>query len=161
MREKIDSLLERILIGLFAIMLLSVIWQVFSRFILGSPSTVTDELSSFGLIWVGLLGAAYATGKKLHLAIDLLPAKRVERNRLFFDGFVHLSIALFSLAVLVVGGGRLSWITFVLEQKSAAMQIPLGIIYLILPVSGLLIIYYCTDQFLALYKKQKDRHGKR
>ena len=160
MREKIDRLLERILIGLFTVMLISVIWQVFSRFILGSPSTVTDELSSFGLIWVGLLGAAYATGKKLHLAIDLLPAKMVDRNRLLFDGFVHLSIALFSLTVLVVGGGRLSWITFVLEQKSAAMQVPLGFIYLILPVSGLLIIYYCTDQFLALYKKHKHRHGK-
>lgn len=160
MRDKIDRVLERVLIGLFAIMLLSVLWQVFSRFILGSPSTVTDELSSFGLIWVGLLGAAYATGKKLHLAIDLLPSKLVDRNRLFFDGFVHLSIALFSLAVLVIGGGRLSWITFVLKQKSAAMQIPLGIIYLILPLSGLLIIYYCTDQFITLYKNQSDGHGK-
>lgn len=155
MREKIDRGLEMVLLGLFSIMLISVIWQVFSRFILGSPSTVTDELSSFGLIWVGLLGAAYATGKNLHLAIDLLPSKLVERKRIFFDGFVLFSITIFSLAVLVIGGGRLSWITFVLEQKSAAMQIPLGFIYLILPVSGLLIIYYCADNFRLGIKNRK------
>ena len=155
MREKIDRILEIVLLGLFGIMLISVIWQVFSRFILGSPSTVTDELSSFGLIWVGLLGATYATGKNLHLAIDLLPSGLVKRNRIFFDGFVLVSISIFSLAVLVVGGGRLSWITFILEQRSAAMQIPLGIIYLILPISGLLIIYYCTDQLTSIIKSGK------
>ncbi len=155
MREKIDRGLEMVLLGLFSIMLISVIWQVFSRFILGSPSTITDELSSFGLIWVGLLGAAYATGKNLHLAIDLLPTELVQKNRVFFDGFVLLSISVFSLAVLVIGGGRLSWITFVLEQRSAAMQLPLGIIYLILPVSGLLIIYYCADNFRSRIKNGK------
>ena len=154
MREKIDRILELVLLGLFSMMLISVIWQVFSRFILGSPSTVTDELSSFGLIWVGLLGAAYATGKNLHLAIDLWPSRLVRKNRVFFDGFVLVSIAIFSLAVLVIGGGRLSWITFYLEQRSAAMQIPLGFIYLILPVSGLLIIYYCTDHFISLIKSE-------
>lgn len=156
MREKIDRLLEIVLLGLFSVMLLSVIWQVFSRFILGSPSTVTDELSSFGLIWVGLLGAAYATGKKLHLAIDLIPVRVVDKNRKLFDGFVYFSIAFFSLIVLVIGGGRLSWITFILEQRSAALEIPLGLIYLILPVSGLLIIYYCVVHYLNI-PRRSDR----
>ena len=150
MRDKIDRVLELILVGLFSIMLLSVIWQVFSRFILEAPSTITDELSSFGLIWVGLLGAAYATGKNLHLAIDLLPQGLVTRKRKLLDGFVFFSIAIFSIAVLVIGGGRLSWITFVLGQKSAALEIPLGFIYLILPLSGLLIVYYCIDQYRSL-----------
>ena len=155
MRQKIDHFLEIILVALFSIMLLSVIWQVFSRFVLGSPSTITDEISSFGLIWVGLLGAAYATGQKLHLAIDLLPQKWVSRKKLWFDGFVFISIALFSLAVLIIGGGRLSWITFVLGQKSAALEIPLGIIYLVLPISGLLILYYSMDHCSDLINKSK------
>ena len=156
MRHKIDHALEILLVGLFSIMLISVIWQVFSRFILGSPSTITDEISSFGLIWVGLLGAAYATGQKLHLAIDLLPTKLVRKHRNWFDGFVFISIALFSLSVLIIGGGRLSWITFVLGQKSAALEIPLGIIYLVLPISGLLILYYSMDHWVELIKKAKE-----
>lgn len=152
MRNKIDRVLEHLLIGLFSIMLISVIWQVFSRFLLGSPSTVTDELSSFGLIWVGLLGAAYATGKNLHLAIDILPSKLVKQNSIWFDGFVYAMVAIFSLMVLVIGGGRLCWITFVLQQKSAALELPLGAIYLVLPISGLLILYYCWDHYLQTRK---------
>lgn len=148
MRKKIDQTLEYLLVGLFSIMLFSVIWQVFSRFILGAPSTLTDEISSFGLIWIGLLGAAYATGKKLHLAIDLLPGKLVENNQLWYNGFVYLAIALFSFVVLVIGGGRLCWITFTLQQKSAALEIPLGFIYFVLPLGGLLILYYCIDHFI-------------
>ena len=155
MRNKIDRILEVVLIALFSVMLLSVIWQVFSRFILRSPSTITDEVASFGLIWVGLLGAAYATGKNLHLAIDLLPQRLLDKNRLWFDGFVHLVIAIFSIAVLVIGGGRLCWVTFVLEQRSAALEVPLGIVYLVLPISGLLILLYCFDHFRLLLKKQE------
>lgn len=152
MRKRVDKVLETMLLALMAIMLLSVLWQVFTRFVLGSPSTITDELSSFGLIWVGLLGAAYATGHKLHLAIDVLPAKWTTKYPIFFDGIVFLSIILFSLLVLVVGGSRLAWITFTLQQRSAALEIPLGIIYLVLPLSGLLIIYYCVDHMKSLYK---------
>ena len=155
MKQKINHLLEIVLVVLFSIMLISVIWQVFSRFILGSPSTITDEISSFGLIWVGLLGAAYATGQKLHLAIDLLPSKLVSRHRIWFDGFVFVCIGLFSLSVLIIGGGRLSWITFVLGQRSAALEIPLGIIYLVLPISGFLILYYSIDHCQQLIKKPK------
>lgn len=152
MKEKINTVVEFILVGLFSIMLISVIWQVFSRFVLGSPSTVTDEVSSYGLIWVGLLGAAYATGQKLHLAIDLFPANWVVKNRKWLDGFVYLSIAIFSMAVLVLGGLRLCWITFNLGQRSAALEIPLGVVYMILPISGILILYYCGEMLATLIK---------
>lgn len=150
MKEKINRAVEFTLVGLFSIMLISVIWQVFSRFVMGSPSTVTDEISSYGLIWVGLLGAAYATGQKLHLAIDLFPAIWVDKNRKWLDGFVYISIAIFSMAVLVLGGLRLCWITFSLGQRSAALEIPLGAVYMILPISGILILYYCWDLLAAL-----------
>ncbi len=142
MKNKVDRILEYLLVVLFMIMLLSVLWQVFSRFLLKAPSTITDEISSYGLIWVGLFGAAYATGKNLHLAIDLLPDKLVSSRKILFDGFVYLAVALFSLMVMVIGGIRLCWITFTLGQKSAALEIPLGFVYLALPLSGLLILYY-------------------
>ncbi|MGB5237791.1 MAG: TRAP transporter small permease [Flavobacteriaceae bacterium] len=156
MKNKVDRILEYLLVALFSIMLFSVLWQVFSRFFLKSPSTLTDEISSYGLIWVGLLGAAYATGKKLHLAIDLFPKKLVARRAVFLDGFVYVAVAFFSIMVMVIGGGRLCWITFALGQKSAALEIPLGFVYLVVPLSGLLILYYCILHFELLRKQKKD-----
>ena len=70
MRKIIDKGLELSLIFLMAFLVVDVLWQVLSRYILVSPSSVTDELAGYLLIWVGLLGAAYVSGKNEHLAID-------------------------------------------------------------------------------------------
>lgn len=152
MRQTIDKILERLVLFVLTVMLLSVVWQVFSRYVIQAPSTVTDELSSFSLIWVGMLGAAYASGKHLHLAIDLIPEQMVKNNQGIFDGIVYISVTFFAFAVMVIGGGRLCQLSFQFGQTSAALEIPLGVIYLIVPVSGLLICYYNID---TLLKKRK------
>ncbi|MGY3791680.1 TRAP transporter small permease [Aquimarina sp. 433] len=148
MKKIIDTVLEKALVLLFLVMLFSVIWQVFSRFLLQSPSTTTDEISSFSLIWLGLLGAAYATGKRLHLAIDLIPSRIIAKKQLFYDGIIQIAVFVFGFLVMVIGGARLCWLTFVFEQKSATLEIPLGIIYLVIPLSGLLVCYYSLEILL-------------
>jgi len=149
MRATIDKILERIVLFVLTVMLLSVVWQVFSRYILRAPSTVTDELSSFSLIWVGMLGAAYASGKHLHLAIDLIPERVVESKQRLFDGIVYLSVTFFAFTVMIIGGSRLCLLSFQFGQTSAALEIPLGIIYLVVPISGLLVCYYNIDTLLT------------
>jgi TRAP-type C4-dicarboxylate transport system permease small subunit len=47
---------------------------------------------------------------------------------------------------MVVGGGRLVYITYKLEQNSPSLQIPLAIVYAIIPISGLLILFYKLTQ---------------
>lgn len=148
MKNRVDTVLEFVLMFLLSFMLMNVLWQVLSRYILQSPSTITDELSRFLLIWLGLLGAAYATGKHLHLAIDLLPKRLTEQHPTVTSSVIHVAILVFSLSVLVIGGCRLCWITFILEQRSATLKIPLAIVYIVIPISGLLIVYYSTLQLL-------------
>lgn len=148
MRAKIDSILEKVVLLILVIMLFSVVWQVFSRFVLRAPSTITDEVSSFSLIWVGLLGAAYASGKNLHLAIDLIPESIVKKRQNLFNGIVFISIAVFAFSVMIIGGARLCQLSFQFGQTSATLEIPLGFIYLVVPVSGILICYYSIDTLL-------------
>ncbi|WP_343329730.1 TRAP transporter small permease [Polaribacter staleyi] len=155
MRAKIDNILEKLVLFILALMLLSVVWQVFSRFILRNPSTITDEISSFSLIWLGLLGAAYATGKHLHLAIDLIPEKVVEKKQNLFDAIVYLSTFVFAFTVMVIGGVRLCQLSFQFGQTSATLEIPLGFIYLVVPISGILISYYSLDTFI--YKRKLNK----
>ncbi|PZX43167.1 TRAP-type C4-dicarboxylate transport system permease small subunit [Nonlabens dokdonensis] len=155
MRKTIDSILGKICLALLTIMLFAVVWQVIARFILQSPSTITDEISSYSLIWVGLLGAAYATGQHLHLAIDLLPEKLVEQNSKLFDGFVHLCVFAFSFFVMIFGGVRLCQLSFQFEQKSASLGIPLGFVYLVVPLAGVLICYFSIDSFFKTLKSSK------
>ena len=141
-RKQVDKILGYTLAFIMGIMVLNVLWQVFTRFIVGTPSSFTDELARYLMIWVGVLGAAYISGRRMHVAIDLLPTKLNKEGQIKLKVFVNILIIIFCLAALVVGGSRLVYITYTLEQHSAALQIPLALVYLVIPLSGLLIIYY-------------------
>lgn len=147
-RKKLDIFLERTLAIIFAVMVINVLWQVFSRYLLGNPSSFTDELARYLLVWLGILGAAYVSGKSKHVAIDILPArcnKKVQKNMRLA---VHVLIILFCLLALIIGGGRLVYLTFVLEQYSPSLRLPLALVYAILPLSGSLIVYYKISDIL-------------
>ncbi len=148
LRSKIDKILGNLLIVIMGVMVLNVLWQVFSRYFLGAPSSFTDELARYLMIWVGVLGAAYVSGKNKHVAIDVLPAKFSKKVQKRLKVTVQVLIILFCLFALVIGGARLVFITYVLKQYSPALQVPLAAVYIVLPISGILIIYYKTSDIL-------------
>jgi len=148
-REKIDKVLEGFLVLIMSVLVIDVLWQVASRYVLNSPSSFTDELAGFLLIWVSLFGAAYVTGKKEHLAIDLMLQKADPERKKLLEIIINLCVFLFGLFVMVIGGTWLVYTRFALEVKSAALQLPLGYVYIVLPISGLLIVFYSIDN---LYK---------
>ena len=149
----LDQLIKTFIALLMGVMVLNVTWQVFSRYVLGDPSSFTDELSRYSMIWLGLLGAAYVSGKQGHLAIDLL-VQRLKGKQLFYlQLFGHVMVILFATVVMVWGGGNLVYISQLLQQKSATLQVPLAWVYGMLPVSGLLVVYYHSFHVLHLIKK--------
>lgn len=142
LRAQVDRILEWTLIVLMTVMVLNVLWQVFSRYLLQNPSSFTDELARYLLIWLGLLGASYGVSKKIHLAIELFAARLSPRQRLISDLFIYAVIFIFALFVMVIGGIRLMHITLVLNQISAALQIKIGYVYSVIPISGALMLFY-------------------
>ena len=148
MRKTVDKFLGMALVIIMAVMVVNVLWQVFSRYIVGIPSSFTDELARYLMIWVGILGAAYVSGRNMHVAIDVLPSRAGKKTQKKLLGMVYVFIILFALLAMVVGGSRLVYISFLLGQKSPALQIPLAFVYTVIPISGLLIIYYKTSDFL-------------
>lgn len=142
MKKKINTFVGSLLSLLMGLMLACVLWQVFTRYVMGQASTFTEELARFLLIWIGLLGAAYVAGENGHLAIDLLPQKLQGEAHRKIQIVITLIIIGFVIVALIIGGGHLVYISYLLNQTSAALQIPLAYVYLILPVSGGLICYY-------------------
>lgn len=144
LKQKIDQFLEATLVFLMAFMVINVSWQVASRYLLQSPSSFTEELARYLLIWIGLLGSAYAVGQGTHLAIDILSSKLSTNRNKILQQIIYLLILLFAVLIMIVGGGRLVYITFYLGQNSAVLRVPLGYIYSVLPLSGFLITFYCS-----------------
>ncbi len=155
-KKIIDSVLRWFLIFIISLMTLNVLWQVFTRFVLQNPSSFTEELARYTLVWLGILGASYVAGQKMHLAIDLLSQKLEGKSKIYLEIFIQVSVFFFSLVVMVIGGYRLVLITLSLNQISAALQVPLGYVYLVLPISGALILFYSSHFIIEAIKKLKE-----
>ena len=151
-RRGVDFALEWLLVALMSLMVVNVLWQVATRFLLNDPSSFTEEIARYLLIWVGLLGSAYAVGKRVHLAIDLLPSKLRGRRKSVLDLSIEACIFVFAALVLVGGGSGLVRLTLDLGQTSAALRVPLGFVYLALPLSGLLMMFYAGLHAVSAFR---------
>jgi len=138
----LDRILNATLALLMAALVLNVLWQVATRFLLNEPSSYTEEIAQFLLMWIGLLGGCYAYRHGSHLGLDVLTAKLTPSRQVVIRKSVLLVSMFFALTVLVYGGGRLVQLTLELRQTSAALGIPVGYVYSVLPLSGILITWY-------------------
>ena len=139
----INKIIEGLLVAIFGLLVIDVVWQVISRYIVGQSSSFTEEFARFSLIWLTVLGAAYINGQQEgHLAMDFLLSKLPEAKRKGRQKVIQISMALFALVVMVIGGGNLVYTTLRLGQTSSALHLPLGYVYAIVPLSGLIIIFF-------------------
>ncbi len=148
----VDKILITFLMILMVSMVLDVSWGVFTRYVAPKPSPFTEELAAFLMMWVGLLGGAYALRQKAHLGIDILTSKLSPQYQHRWDIFIYVMIILFAAFVLIWGGIRLVSIQLYLQQTSAALQIKVGYVYLVLPITGLLLTFYSIHFILEAVK---------
>ncbi|KGQ51731.1 C4-dicarboxylate ABC transporter permease [Gallibacterium anatis] len=142
LKKYIDMFISTFSIIVMVLLVICVTWQVFSRYVLQIPSTVTDEVARFSMIWVGLLGAAYTVGLQKHLSIDLFTHNLTHYKKAISNIFINICIFLFSLGVMVFGGINLVLNVYASGQISSSIQIPMAYVYVVLPISGVLMMFY-------------------
>ena len=144
----LDTAIGHLLSGLLVFLVVDVSWQVLTRFLLSQPSSITEELARFLLIWIGLLGAVHAYRARMHLGIDLFTRKLSQPTQENLHRVVHVACALFAVSVFIIGGGNLMFITWSLGQNSPSLGLPMAAVYSVLPLSGLLICIYSAEAIL-------------
>jgi TRAP-type C4-dicarboxylate transport system permease small subunit len=161
-KKVLDTALEWLVMVVVGVLVLDVLWQVFTRKVLSDPSQWTEELAIFLLIWVSLLGAAVAMNKGAHLGIDYFTGKLSIKNRVTTEVFVFAVVALFSIYVMVIGGCDLVATTLKMDQRSPILDVAMGYVYLAVPISGLFMAFYSIIGFVErigeLKKKQFDEN---
>ncbi|WP_438862488.1 TRAP transporter small permease [Neptunicella sp.] len=152
----LDKILAFALIMAMSCILLAVSWQVISRYLLQDPSSVTEELSRFLLIWIGMLGAVYAYRQNAHLGLDLLVDKMTPAKQRITRIGIQLVVIIFSALVLLYGGAELVDLTIELKQISASLGINMGVVYAVLPVTGGMLILYALFNLSELISGKID-----
>lgn len=152
----LDRALEWMMVVLMVSLVVSISWQVVSRYLFASPSSWTEELARFLLIWIGTLGAAYVFRLNMHIGLDLLPKKLTGDAALNLHRFTQLVVIVFAITVLVIGGASLVQLTWELRQYSPVLGLPVSVIYLVIPLSGFLIVIYSIAGFSTVPVSEHD-----
>lgn len=147
----LNKAIEWLLVTIFALLVIDVVWQVISRYLVGQSSSFTEEFARFALIWLTVLGAAYINGQKEgHLSMDFLLSKLTEKKRHSRQKVIQVVMAIFALIIMVIGGGNLVYTTLSLGQLSSALNVPLGYVYAIVPICGMIIIFFSLHNIKKL-----------
>ena len=51
--------IEILLVVIFGLLVIDVVWQVVSRYLVGQSSSFTEEFARFALIWLAILTLSY------------------------------------------------------------------------------------------------------
>ena len=126
--------------GSFLAMVILTCWQVFTRYILKNPSSWSEEMVSYLFAWMSLFGASIVVGERGHMNIPIVVERMGPKGRMFFSVFAEVIALLFAGVILLYGGIQIT--NLAMGQMTSALGVPIGIFYVVLPISGALNIIY-------------------
>ena len=133
---KVKNVMNKILsaasVVLLVFMTSLVLWQVFTRYVLGKPAAFTEELVKYSLMWTAFIGAAYAFFTRDHMSLTIIK---------------DVIILLLAVFVFVIGGFKLAMSAR--AEYSALLGIPRTLVYAVSPVSGIFIV---VAQIINIYE---------
>lgn len=132
---------------LLSFMAVLVLWQVFTRYVLGHPAAFTEELVKYSLVWTSFVGAAYAFSAREHMALTLLKDRLTGLPHRILATLIDILILAVALFVITIGGFKLALSAH--AEFSALLGIPRTLVYSIAPISGVFIIFF---QLINIYE---------
>ena len=151
-RNVMNKVIRIICIVLFAFMVIIGTYQILVRYIFNSPSTVSEELLTYSFTWMSLFAAAYVSGKREHMRI--LADKLSGKNLTILNVVIEIITIAFALIVMVYGG--ISITSLSMTQKTASLGIPMGYIYIVIPITGIVIAVYGILNVTDLIRKGEN-----
>lgn len=148
LKKWMTKALDAVLIVAVGLLVLDVVWGVFTRYAMGAQAKWTEELARFLLVWVALLGGAVAFGTKGHLGVDFFVGKFHPDARKLMAIVGHVIVLFFAGAVFLYGGIRVVADALAMEQMTPALGWKMGHVYLALPIAGVFMILFTVENLL-------------
>ncbi len=151
MRKILNRFEEYFLVGTLVLMVVLIFGQVIGRYIFHSSPSWTEELARYIHIFQVWIGAGYAVKLREHIKIEVFvnllygtPRKIVEMISLIIWFILALFLAYFG-TILVLDSINYG-------QVSPAIQIPIWVPYLALPLGGASMVIRLIQQMIEIYK---------
>lgn len=137
----VESMLMKACVGLtycvYSVIIVTTFASVFFRYVLNDSLVWAEELARYLFVWLVFLGSAIAMRDGLHIGLDLLASSLRVRHRLVLDFAITTLVVVF-LVFAIHASATVVQIT--MRNKSSAMEIPMGLVYLAIPVGCALML---------------------
>jgi len=144
----LTQLLSVALMAAVALLVLDVVWGVFTRYVMNEQAKWTEELARFLLVWISLLGGAVAFGTKGHLGVDFFVARFHPDARKLMAVIAHLIVLFFAVSIFLIGGSRIVSDALAMQQMTPALGWKMGHVYLALPIAGIFMVLFTVENLL-------------
>ena len=126
--------------------------QVVCRYVLGDALTWSEELGRYIFVWLTFLGMSVAFYQGKHVALDILEHQVSGLTKRILLIINSLLICVFAIALFCSGCLLFEIGGF---QFSSAMTLPMQYVYIVLPVSGGLLLYFVVYDLFSNLKSKK------
>ena len=148
-RNIMNKVIRIVCILLFAFMVIIGTYQILVRYIFNSPSTVSEELLTYSFTWMSLFAAAYVFGKREHMRMGFLADKLSEKKLTILNAIIEIITIAFALIVISIT-------SLSMTQKTASLGIPMGYVYIVIPITGVVIAVYGVLNVICLIRKGEE-----
>lgn len=152
MIEKIKKILNQTLsvicAALLAFMSILTCYQVFMRYVIHRPSTMSEDILSFSFVWISLLATALVFGERDHMNLSFFVGKMTPKMQKVIAVFSEVLVLAVSILVFLYGGKGLLGVGAL--QVSPTLGITMDIIYSVVPISGILIMAYAIINIILI-----------
>jgi TRAP-type C4-dicarboxylate transport system permease small subunit len=153
--EHLERVQDWIAFVFISTMTVGVSLQVFVRYVLRQPLFLwSEELTRFVLIWTVFLGIGVGVKNDGHFAMDVLPPLLGQRLSTVVRLFNDLCMGTI-LVLLVLAGLRFSY--FGMFQDSPIMEIPMVVVFISIPLGGILALVYLIER---IQRRVRDFRGR-
>lgn len=153
----IAKALEKLMIVLAVTMMLSLSWQVFTRFVIKQPSTWTEEIARYSFIYLVMIGASLGVKNSAHFGMTMLSDKMHGRTRDLYQRFVINGIIMLAALFMLIIGTDFA-VSYGMNRVSPTFLVPMAWVFGIVPVSAVFMIMF-SFQNMAFGDFSKDPHA--
>lgn len=148
MSEKLISYLAMIFL---VAMIVIVSTTVFTRYLFNFTFRWTDEVALLMMIWFGFLGMALGVKNSVHLSIEFFMSLFPKNYQKYIYKIEDILVGIFGGFMLKYG-----WDLYNATKATVlpATQWTRGLLFIMLPLSGLLIIMYSTAKFFSILREE-------
>ena len=151
MGKKLARFEEIILVSTLVLMVLLIFSQVVGRYLFQAAPSWTEELARYIHIFQVWIGASYAVKLRQHIRVEAFVTRFSGTPRKILETISTLIWFLLAL-FLAIMGTKLVMTSIELGQVSPAMQLPIWIPFLAIPLGSAGMVYRLAQRFIEIWR---------